>query len=155
MFLFLYWFNFPSVELVLVLCHFDRVVLLFIMFKLTFFDEDCCCIWTSSMRHFNCVHVFRILLFKLHLTCYEEFIAHFTHGVLRNYQAWWLWILCSWCFVCAIFLVQSNWEKKTEKGQWVLAQMLPHLHTHTHKKKKHKFALAVCIEVKFMFFWMF
>ena len=75
----------------------------------------CCCIWTSSMRHFKCVHVFRILLFKLHLICYEEFIAHFTHGVLRNYQSWWLWILCSWCFVCAIFLVQSNWEKKNRE----------------------------------------
>ena len=86
------------------------------------FDEACCCcccwccIWTSSMRHFKCVHVFRILLFKLHLICYEEFIAHFTHDVLRNYQSWWLWILCSWCFVCAIFLVQSNWEKNREKS---------------------------------------
>ena len=115
MFLFLYWFNFPSVELVLVLCRFDRVVLLFIMFKLTFFVEDCCCIWTSSTRHFNCVHVFRILLFKLHLICYEEFIAHFTHDGLRNYQSWRLWILCFWFFGCAIFLVQSKLRKKKKK----------------------------------------
>ena len=111
------------------------------------FDEAacccCCCIWTASMRHFKCVHVFRILLFKLHLICYEEFIAHFTHGVLRNYQSWWLWILCSWCFVCAIFLVQSNWEKKTEKSQWVLAQILPHLHTH--KKKKNTNLHWLCV----------
>ena len=128
MFLFLYWFNFPSVELVLVLCRFDRVVLLFIMFKLTFFDEDCCCIWTSSTRHFNCVHVFRILLFKLHLICYEEFIAHFTHDGLRNYQSWRLWILCFWFFGCAIFLVQSKLRKKKKKIHLVLVQMVPHFH---------------------------
>ena len=100
----------------------------------------CCCIWTSSMRHFKCVHVFRILLFKLHLICYEEFIAHFTHGFLRNYQSWWLWILCSWWFVCAIFLVQSNWEKKQRKAMSSSSNV-----TSSPPKKKKKKKTQICI----------
>ena len=98
------------------------------------FDEACCCccwwwccIWTSSMRHFKCVHVFWILC------------SNCIWFVMRNLLL--ILLMMSWeiirvgdyeYFVHDFLDVQFFWfnliEKKIEKSQWVLAQMIPHFH---------------------------
>ena len=129
------------------------------------FDEACCCcwccIWTSSMRHFKCVHVFRILCSN----CID-----LLWGIYCSFYSWCLEKLSELAIMNTLFMIfwmcNFFWfnliEKKIEKSQWVLAQMVPHFHIRECipwlcklTPKKLKFALAVYIEVKFMSFWMF